>query len=207
MPVFYCKRRVQRHTDCFYYLRIEKTCFHEPNYQERGRQTIGAFEKEIGNFMKTTGFDILEKDLFYPEEYFQKLLINERKRTERFGRPFMLILLDVGCLFKDSQKERGVVLQNLTFALNSSTREIDSKGWYMMDRLIGIICPEIYKATNTWVVDKIRQKLISFLDIKEAVAIKLYCIMYPDVEDEHYAVPAPKTIKEPHQVLGGVFHS
>lgn len=157
--------------------------------------------------MKTAGSDILEKDLFYPEEYFQKLLISERKRTERFGRPFMLMLLDVGCLLKNGRKEKDVILQNLEFALISSTREIDSKGWYLNNCLIGIICPEFYKTDTKWAVDKLRQKLISFLDVQDAANIKIYCIMYPGVEDKRYTGAATKAVKELHQVLGGVFHS
>jgi hypothetical protein len=154
--------------------------------------------------MNTAGTDILKKDLFFPEDYFQKLLINERKRTERFGRPFMLILLDVGRLFKDRQKERDIVLRNLTFALNPTTREIDIKGWYMNDRLIGIICPEIYKVNKTWPVDKIRQKLASFLDLKDAANIKIYCIIFPGEEDESVAEPTPREDTEPNLELRAV---
>ena len=154
-------------------------------------------------FMKTAGSDILEKDLFYPEDYFQKLLINERKRTERFGRPFMLMLLDVGRLFKDRQKERDVVLQNLAFALISSTREIDSKGWYLNNCLIGIICPEFYKADTKWAVDKLRQKLASFFDMQEAANMKIYCITYPGPEDDRPEGPRPKNDEKPYPELRG----
>jgi hypothetical protein len=155
--------------------------------------------------MNTAGPYSPDKDIFFPEEYFQKLLINERKRTERFGRPFMLMLLDVGRLFKNSKKEKDVIVQNLAFALNVSTREVDIKGWYMNDCLIGIICPEFYKADNNWIVDKIRQKLISFLDIQDAVAIKIYCLMYPSAEDEHAAGRSPEGIKENQHELRRVF--
>jgi hypothetical protein len=158
-------------------------------------------------FMKTAGSDILEKDLFYPEDYFQKLLINERKRTDRFGRPFMLILLDVGRLFKDRQKERDAVLQNLEFALISSTREIDYKGWYLYNCLIGIICPEFYKADTKWAVDKLRQKLAAFLDMQDVATIKIYCIMYPGAEEERSEEQRPENDKEPHSEVRGVFHS
>ena len=134
--------------------------------------------------MNTVVSDILEKDLFYPEDYFQKLLINERKRSERFGRPFLLILLDVGKLLRAGRKESDIVLQSLAFALNSSTREIDIKGWYLHDSLVGIICPEVYGANKTRTVEKIRQKLKSFLDLGEGKDIKIYCIVYPGSDEE-----------------------
>lgn len=157
--------------------------------------------------MKTAGSDILEKDLFYPEEYFQKLLISERKRTERFGRPFMLMLLDVGPLLKNGRKDKDVIIQNLAFALISSTREIDSKGWYLNDCLVGIICPEFYKADTKWAVDKLRQKLASFLDMQDAANIKIYCIIYPGAEEESAGEPPPTIDKEPHSEVWEMLHS
>jgi hypothetical protein len=119
----------------------------------------------------------------------------------------MLMLLDVGRLLKERRKEKEVTLQSLAFALNSSTREIDSKGWYLDNCLIGIICPEFYKADTKWAVDKIRQKLASFFDMQEAANMKIYCIVYPGQEDEHHEEPRPKNDEKPYPELRGVFKS
>jgi hypothetical protein len=149
-----------------------------------------APRRERDMLMNFAEVDMLEKDLFYPEAYFQNMLINERKRTERFGRPFLLVLLDVGRLLRERGKEEPVVLQNLAFALNSSTREIDMKGWYLLGSLVGIICPEFCEAKKTSMVEKLRQKLKSFLDLEEAASIKIYCIMYTGSQEEHAEDPA-----------------
>jgi hypothetical protein len=156
--------------------------------------------------MNTDDSDIGEKELFYPEDYFQKLLINERRRTERFGRPFMLMLLDVGRLLKERRKEEEVTLQSLAFALNSSTREIDIKGWYLHNCLIGIICPEFNKADTKWAVDKLRQKLASFFDSQEAATMKIYCIMYPGPEEEHPGDHRPENDEKPYPKLHRAVH-
>ena len=72
-------------------------------------------------------------DTYCSEEYFQRMLVLERKRTERSGKPFVLILLDIGKLLKAKPQEKTFVLQKLVSVLDSATREIDVKGWYQKD--------------------------------------------------------------------------
>lgn len=157
--------------------------------------------------MNTTEQSLIENEAFLSEDYFQKMLINERKRTERFGRPFMLVLLDVGQLLNDKWNERGVLLQNLAVALNSSTREIDLKGWYMHKKLLGILCPEVTMTEKNWIIDEIRQKLKTFLEPNEAAAIKMHCLFYPNIEEEQSAGAKDTEIDELRPEWRGFFHS
>ncbi len=90
--------------------------------------------------MDATYSAINESSGLLPEDYFQRMLIHERKRTERFGRTFMLVLLNVKQLLKEMNENKRSVAEDLTAAFNSFIREIDLKGWYLKDALLGMIC-------------------------------------------------------------------
>jgi lipopolysaccharide/colanic/teichoic acid biosynthesis glycosyltransferase len=75
------------------------------------------------------------------EEYFHKMICVERKRAERSGKPFLLMLLDTGRVLP-SQKN-GKVLQNVLAALALSTRDTDLTGWYKGNAVVGIMFTEI----------------------------------------------------------------
>ena len=61
------------------------------------------------------------------EEAFHRMIALERKRTERSGKPFLLLLLDGGnCLPSD---RTGKVLAKILSVLSLATRETDVTGW------------------------------------------------------------------------------
>lgn len=68
------------------------------------------------------------------EASFRRMLIIERKRTERTGKPFLLMLLETG----DHQKD-GTALDGVLSVLLSSTRDTDVIGWYNDRTTIGTI--------------------------------------------------------------------
>jgi exopolysaccharide biosynthesis polyprenyl glycosylphosphotransferase len=75
------------------------------------------------------------------EEPFHRLIALERKRTERSGQPFALMLLDGGsCLPADRS---GRVLGKILSALSLSTRETDVIGWYKDHAIVGIMFTDI----------------------------------------------------------------
>jgi exopolysaccharide biosynthesis polyprenyl glycosylphosphotransferase len=75
------------------------------------------------------------------EEYFHRMICLERKRAERSGKPFLLMLLDTG-RFLPTEKN-GKVLQNIFSALALSTRDTDVTGWYKHQVVVGILFTEI----------------------------------------------------------------
>src|SRR5208283_4014021 len=75
-----------------------------------------------------------------PQALFLKLLCLERKRTERSGRRFMLMLLDPGSLLKAA---KAPVMPKLLSAIAKSTRDTDLMGWYKEGAVIGVIFTEI----------------------------------------------------------------
>lgn len=76
-----------------------------------------------------------------PEEHFHRMVRLERKRAERSGKPFLLMLLDTG-RFAASQKNNRV-LQNIFSALGLSTRDTDVIGWYKDNAVVGVMFTEI----------------------------------------------------------------
>jgi lipopolysaccharide/colanic/teichoic acid biosynthesis glycosyltransferase len=75
------------------------------------------------------------------EEPFHRMIALERKRTERSGKPFLLMLLDAGhCVPSDRS---GRVLAKILSALSLSTRETDVTGWYKEDSIVGVLFTDI----------------------------------------------------------------
>ena len=52
---------------------------------------------------------ISENEVFSSELVFQRMLILERKKTERSGRPFLLILLNIEDLLRKSRRLADIV--------------------------------------------------------------------------------------------------
>jgi lipopolysaccharide/colanic/teichoic acid biosynthesis glycosyltransferase len=75
------------------------------------------------------------------EEPFHRMIALERKRTERSGKPFLLMLLDAGhCLPSD---RNGRVLGKILSALSLSTRETDVTGWYKNHSIVGVMFTDV----------------------------------------------------------------
>ena len=74
-----------------------------------------------------------------PEPYFLQALSLERKRAERSGKHFLLMLLEAPELFPPGSAARAAV----TAALAACTRETDLQGWYRQDAALGVIFTEV----------------------------------------------------------------
>ncbi len=135
------------------------------------------------NLNNTDAYSFLSNEYdFYPEDYFQKMLILERKRTERSGKRFLLMLIDIHRLFKKKRINGSV--KKLVGLLEGSTREIDIKGWYMENRVIGIIYTEINGANKESIMKKIRNKINDTLDPERAALITMSCFFFPENNDK-----------------------
>jgi lipopolysaccharide/colanic/teichoic acid biosynthesis glycosyltransferase len=75
------------------------------------------------------------------EEPFHRMIALERKRTERSGKPFLLMLLDAGHSLPSDRNGR--VLGKILSALSLSTRETDVTGWYKEDSIVGVMFTDI----------------------------------------------------------------
>src|SRR6266446_3161711 len=75
------------------------------------------------------------------EGVFRRIFCWERKRAERSGRCFLLMLVHVESILQANQSERA--LSEIVSALSSSTRETDLAGWYRESAILGVIFTEI----------------------------------------------------------------
>jgi len=132
-----------------------------------------------------------------PEELFLKLLSLERKRTERSGRRFVLMLLDPGKLLKE---EKSQAMDNLLAAISQTIRDTDLKGWYKSGSTIGVIFTEIGEAESKAIVrslsSKLTDALYESLSIGDINEIKLSFHVFPeDWDDEGTEGPVMSTLQ------------
>ncbi|WP_433968435.1 sugar transferase [Tunturiibacter gelidiferens] len=89
------------------------------------------------------------------EAIFVQMLRLERRRSERSGKQFMLVLISGD----DFQTDLGgLLIQNVVAAISSNTRETDVLGWYEQDVTLGLLMTEIGQA-DAATVDTIIQKI------------------------------------------------
>ena len=124
------------------------------------------------------------KDSYCSEEYFQRMLILQRMKSHKTGQMVMLVLLNIGKLTKGKPAEKAFVLRRLMSALDFSTSDIDVKGWYMLDSILGIICQDVREKHRNSVPGGIKNTLfkegVFHLVGNTADAIKFLCLLYPD---------------------------
>lgn len=118
----------------------------------------------------------------FEREAFVRMLSLERKRTQRSGRPFVLMLLEAGALLKAGSDERA--LQKVLQALSQSIRETDIKGWYEEGEIIGVIFTEIDRAQGRAVANallsRVSAALASTLGIEDINEIRLSFHIFPE---------------------------
>jgi hypothetical protein len=139
--------------------------------------------------MKTTDIDEVCNVSLCGEDFFQTMLIREREKCEKQGHQFMLVVLDVGSLFNDNWKEIESISRKLSMVLTQTTRDIDIKGWYLHNMLIGIIYPGLYDEEKNAVLRSIKQSIQTCFNPLESENIKSYTIFFP-TSDEHDASPS-----------------
>jgi lipopolysaccharide/colanic/teichoic acid biosynthesis glycosyltransferase len=146
----------------------------------------------------SSGFGML------PQELFMRLLCLERKRTERAGRRFVLMLLDPGRLLNST---KAPVMANLLSAIMQSTRDTDLKGWYRQGEVIGVIFTEVGAAEEKAIVHalstKLTDSLYDALSVQEINEIKLSFHVFPeDWDDDGPDGPVTSTLQM--ELAGGI---
>lgn len=98
---------------------------------------------------------------FLEEQHFQRMLIAERKRTERSKRPFVLVLVNIEAMLEKG--ENGFKdIHALMKEFHGGVRETDILGWYEQHRIMGVIY------TETDIMEK------QILEAKVQQALSLY---------------------------------
>lgn len=91
------------------------------------------------------------------EPMFRKVLSLERRRSERSGQRFALMLVHAGELLQARLKDE--ILDAIVASLSVSTRETDLRGWYEKDTVVGVICTEIGSGTMTSVISALHSRV------------------------------------------------
>src|ERR1700744_3106359 len=73
------------------------------------------------------------------EEFFLGMLCLERKRAERSGNNFALVLVDAREIKPEARKS---VLERIALAVAATRRETDIVGWYEAEAILGVIFTE-----------------------------------------------------------------
>ena len=123
-------------------------------------------------------------DGMLPEHVFTKMLAVERKRTERSGGRFVLMLLE-GERALLQPKER--LASKLIRVLAQTARDTDLRGWYNPSA-IGVIFTEIGAATPKQAVQTISARftdaLLHELSVEELNTLRLTFHVFPEDWDE-----------------------
>jgi exopolysaccharide biosynthesis polyprenyl glycosylphosphotransferase len=114
----------------------------------------------------------------YHERYFNEMLCLERKRSERSGKPFLLMLLNIRKL-RDEVAEYNGVVKKIANILKFTARESDIKGWYDYGSTLGIIFTEINGIDKDFLEKKIHDNLSKILRNDTVVKIKISLHIYP----------------------------
>ncbi len=114
----------------------------------------------------------------YVEEFFLELLVFERRRSERSGRPFLVMTLDfTGIRNVESRRE------SVTWAMKTLsvlTRDTDIKGWYKNSAILGVIFTEMNSLETETLQKKIHESLSARLSAEQLNVIKISFHRFPD---------------------------
>lgn len=119
---------------------------------------------------------------FLSQKLFFKMLFLERKRTERSGRPFVLMILESPKLGRGADQG---TFGKVVSALANSTRDTDIKGWYRQHSIIGVIFTELGLDANgesvvTALRSKVTKALSSNLGTGEINEVRLSFRFFPE---------------------------
>lgn len=127
-----------------------------------------------------TGFQVLGQAAFL------RRLFQERKRTERSHRRFILMLLKCNNLLTGANSES--TLRNIVTALSVSTRETDIAGWYSHASIFGVIFTEIGDADGKCIAHALLTKVVAALSkhlrIEQIKEISLSFHVFPEDWEE-----------------------
>ena len=156
----------------------------------------------------------------YAEEYFHEALTLERKRTERSGRSFLLMLLNISGIPENGKWED--VARKAVQALAAFTRETDIKGWYMCGSVLGVIFTEMNEIdegslkrkihasfTDSFTDGQIARMTLSFHAFPrngngEEPESSADLMLYPDLPKQDRSRRASRVVKRIMDITGGI---
>lgn len=147
--------------------------------------------------MPYSKLEIMEEPYFdiCTEECFKERLCYERKRTERSGKPFLLVVLKLGKILKVMSS--GETLKDMLSLLFISARVTDLCGWYRHFSEIGIIFTDIDEHGTRQAMNaismKIRQVLLNNLPLSLVNKFEITYHFFPEKYNVQAAVQSIDT--------------
>jgi len=114
----------------------------------------------------------------YVEEYFHELRVLERRRSERSGRPFLVMTLDFTRIRNLQNRHESVI--GAMEALSVLTRLTDIKGWYESGAVLGVIFTEMNSLETETLQKKIHQNLLANLSEEQIDVIRVSFHRFPE---------------------------
>jgi lipopolysaccharide/colanic/teichoic acid biosynthesis glycosyltransferase len=117
---------------------------------------------------------------------FLQLLCLERKRSDRSGRRFVLMLLHTGELLSNTHNIHA--FQDFVRELCVLTRDTDVKGWYKYDAVFGVIFTEIGdvdgRTITAVLLNKVTKALGRSFSIEAVKSVHLSFHVYPEIHSD-----------------------
>jgi lipopolysaccharide/colanic/teichoic acid biosynthesis glycosyltransferase len=116
------------------------------------------------------------------EDAFRRMLVIERKRTERSGKPFLLMLLEAGS--HQASEKNGKALESMLPALLASTRETDVIGWYKDRTTVGAMFTGLLADDKSSILSilltRVSNTLRDMLTFEQFSQVSISFHFYPD---------------------------
>ena len=148
--------------------------------QERGRITT-ADTKNYRNFDQASA----QTETALQENVFHSMLTLERRRAERSGKPFVLMLLDANLEYGSA----AVILEEAAEVIMASKRETDLAGWYKKSDILGVIFTEVSIEGERPLTEILRTKfetaLAKDLGREKAAKIAISLHVFPEIWDRN----------------------
>jgi hypothetical protein len=119
---------------------------------------------------------------FYEESHFNEMVDLEKKRSQRSGRPLMMIRLDVSELMERNPAD---VRRKLEQALASGFRDTDVRGWIKRGVVAGIAFTELKSSAppvRDTLIRRVMASVVSQIDPLSMDKIKVSFHTFPDDE-------------------------
>ncbi len=109
----------------------------------------------------------------YGQEYFHEMLVLERKRSERSGRPFLVMTLDFKGIAGDRKRFESIKVAVTT--VSQLTRSTDIRGWYENGVVLGVIFTEM----NNPETGTLREKIERSFSEEQLAGIRISFYRFP----------------------------
>jgi lipopolysaccharide/colanic/teichoic acid biosynthesis glycosyltransferase len=126
-------------------------------------------------------------------ELFSGMIARERKRSDRSGNGFILMLLDSGALLSQPK-----TMKKVAEALSSCMRDTDLAGWYRDQQTLGVIFTEISAESNESTAEILQARAAQVLreNLKEDQVrqVIIRCHFYPNVDTPDSDISEPSVM-------------